>query len=218
MISARMFLNAAHPSSRELPAGIIIVLRFLLTEASDTCTSMSIREVNFDHCSKLNGPWRWGKNVQRTPISFLFFSLKVTACLMSESSAALSLLHMFNHSFARKLHLLKGKNLSWPCITYPGVLKEWANASEDLKNMSRCYYILFLDSFSSHISLKHKYGFISSFLGDKLYIGWSFFIMFHYFPSSFLIIQNYNVQVRRFWTMFWLCGINKDSQNKGCIK
>jgi len=36
LISAKMFLNAAHPSSLELPAGTIIVLRFLLTEASDT--------------------------------------------------------------------------------------------------------------------------------------------------------------------------------------
>lgn len=37
LISAKIFLNAAHPSSRELPAGTIIVLRFLLTDASETC-------------------------------------------------------------------------------------------------------------------------------------------------------------------------------------
>ncbi len=43
LISAKMFLNAAHPSSRVLPAGTMIVLRFLLTDASDTCPKKSIR-------------------------------------------------------------------------------------------------------------------------------------------------------------------------------
>ena len=43
LISAKMFLNAAHPSSRVLPAGTIMVLLFLLTEASDTCRLHSIR-------------------------------------------------------------------------------------------------------------------------------------------------------------------------------
>ena len=44
LISAKMFLNAAQPSSLELPAGTMIVLRFLLTEASDTCA----KELKFD--------------------------------------------------------------------------------------------------------------------------------------------------------------------------
>ena len=36
LISAKMLRKAAHPSSLVLPAGMMIVLRFLLMEASDT--------------------------------------------------------------------------------------------------------------------------------------------------------------------------------------
>lgn len=58
LISAKMFLNAAHPSSLELPAGMIMVLRFLLTEASDTCTNMFIRAANLEDVINLTEPQR----------------------------------------------------------------------------------------------------------------------------------------------------------------
>lgn len=45
-ISSKMFLNAVHPSSLLLPAGTIIVLRFLLTEASDTCNETQLGITN----------------------------------------------------------------------------------------------------------------------------------------------------------------------------
>lgn len=45
LISANMFLNAAHPSSRELPAGTMMVLRFLLTDASETCRNKFINAI-----------------------------------------------------------------------------------------------------------------------------------------------------------------------------
>ncbi|KAJ0089262.1 hypothetical protein Patl1_31993 [Pistacia atlantica] len=47
LISARMFLNAVHPSSRELPAGTIIVLRFLLTDTSNTCRNKFNKAISF---------------------------------------------------------------------------------------------------------------------------------------------------------------------------
>lgn len=47
-ISAKMFLNAAHPSSRVLPAGTMIVLRFLLTEASDTCRNHKLWDTSYN--------------------------------------------------------------------------------------------------------------------------------------------------------------------------
>lgn len=58
LISANMFLNAAHPSSLVLPAGTIMVLRFLLTDASDTYTNNFLRKTviqNSELWSKKSG-------------------------------------------------------------------------------------------------------------------------------------------------------------------
>ena len=57
LISSKMFLNAAHPSSPELPAGTIIVLRFLLTDASETYQMREPTSILYKHqntYSKLN--------------------------------------------------------------------------------------------------------------------------------------------------------------------
>jgi len=54
LISAKMLRKAAHPSSLVLPAGMMIVLRFLLMEASDTWNIISTLQPKTNE-AKING-------------------------------------------------------------------------------------------------------------------------------------------------------------------